>query len=210
VVLPGLASGAAAQGLGEAAKREAERRAKQPAERPAKAYSGEDLANAKGGTYNQMTSPSTPGDGRDGGAAGDPGPDGPAVSTTATPSTGDPAPAGMPSGEAGWRNRMQQARDRVSRLEKEVARLDAQATASASGTTSENCYQPTVLNATTQKRLEDCMARRQTDPMRQQAKRARLMTRLAMAREDLAEAKRALTSLEEEARRSGAPPGRLR
>ena len=46
----GLASGAFAQGLGEAAKSEAERRAKPQAEKPAKAYSGEDLANAKGGT----------------------------------------------------------------------------------------------------------------------------------------------------------------
>lgn len=129
MVLPGLAIGAVAQSLGEAAKREAERRGTQQVEKPATVHSGEDLANAKGGTYNQMTSPSTPDEERDVGAAGGPGRDGPAVSTTSTPSTataGDPAPAGMPSGEAGWRNRMQQARDRVSRLEKEVATLDAQ------------------------------------------------------------------------------------
>jgi hypothetical protein len=63
VVLGGFAATAAAQGLGDAARREKERRAKvkaeqaQKADKPAKTYTDDDLRSAKGDSYTEMTGP---------------------------------------------------------------------------------------------------------------------------------------------------------
>jgi hypothetical protein len=118
------------------------------------------------------------------------------------------APAG--GGEAYWRGRMQQARERVARLEAEVQRLDSAATGLAFDPPPMECVPPERLNSTTQARYEACQKELQNLPLRRQAAHAQAIQRVEKARQDLAEAKRALESLEDEARRAGALPGWLR
>jgi hypothetical protein len=90
------------------------------------------------------------------------------------------APRSSPSpptrGEAYWRERMRDARAKVTRLKKELADLEKAAAREA------------TAGADPKKRLE----------------------RLAQTRVELAEAERAITEIEEEARKAGALPGWLR
>lgn len=120
-------------------------------------------------------------------------------------------------GESYWRSRMEQARARVSQLEAEVKQLDEKATASAFGTSTRredgyNCDPPgqRIRGKEDEQAIADCLRRLQNEPLRQQAERGQILDRLETARRQLAEAKRALEDLEEEARRAGALPGWLR
>jgi hypothetical protein len=194
----------AAQGLAETAAREKERRAKQQADKPARSYSGEDLANAKGSGYTQMDGPAvaTPASTA-----------GPETAATSGPSaaTRPPASSSASPEEAHWRNRARETRARVARLEAEVQDLDKRATASAFGSeTVGSCASERIRTKEDERRQEDCMKRMQNEPLRQQEARGKLLDRLARARQELAEAKSALASLDDDARRAGAHPGWLR
>ncbi len=210
LVAIGLAVDAAAQSLAEIAEREKERRSKETTAEPVKSYGDQELAKAKGGTYTQMEGPvATP----------------PAPAQVANPrATGRVAaavasaadtrgsgPSTTPSGEAGWRSLAEQARARVARLEAEVRDLDARATNAAFGSTSEECLQPArIRDKADEKAIEDCLKRRQNDPLRQRAAHGQALASVARARAGLAEAKSTLANLEEEARRANVPPGWLR
>src|SRR5262249_44375913 len=99
----------------------------------------------------------------------------------------------------------------VASLEAEVRDLDAKATASAFGGASEICSQPTRVSSKEEEQaVQDCLRRRQNEPLRRNAERGQMMERLARAREELAQAKRAGTGLEEQARGAGVPAGWVR
>jgi len=216
VAVLAITARAGAQTLGEAAAREKERRAKQSSDKPAKVYGDEELAKAKGSSYTQLDGPTPT-------ASATPSPGATASSPAVAAAVAGPASgtgsvaASSASGfstrdESSWRSRAKAARARVTSLEAEVKELDAKATGSAFGSgVTETCYQPQRVSSKEQEQaVQDCMKRRQNQPLRENAERGQVMDRLARAREALAQAKRAVTDLEEEARKAGVPAGWVR
>jgi hypothetical protein len=114
-------------------------------------------------------------------------------------------------GEAYWRSRMQAARERVTSLEKRVADLERTSNASAYGSGYvEVCRPPERLTRETERAYQECVQRTGAQPFREVAGHQRDLERLDQARRDLAAARIAVSDLEDEARRAGAPPGWLR
>jgi hypothetical protein len=188
--------------LNDVAKRDAERRAKQKSDKPVRSFGDGDLSKAKGSGFSQLEG--------EGAASAPPSTDSPTSSVRRTPINS--SSPGTPSGEAGWRSRAKQARERVATLEAEVQRLDGVATGKAYGTGSGSCgngggsaLNPHVMTPDEKASFDDCVRKQANNTEHTEA-----LGRLAAAREQLAAAKLALENLEEEARRARVPPGWLR
>jgi hypothetical protein len=189
IAVLGMAVSASAQSLADIAKKETDRR--KSVKHPAKVYTNDDVANVKpimpmmsqGDTSPLPPTPNTD----------EPSPGG----TTAQANGAAAAPGGNGSGpkpgvkagdEAGWRARMQQARDAVQRTQ---LQLDGMRTRAA---------QLTAVSAAASDDQRADFQKRQQDALQEYDR----------LRADLQKNQKALTDLEAEAQRSGVPPGWLR
>ena len=120
LVLCAFAGPAAAQGLGDAARKESERRSrargssKDAGRAGAKVYTADDLRHGGATAASQPSPAATPRSGDD---------------TSTWTTLQDPPPAD--AGESGWRNRAATLRQNVTRLEREVEEADRAATRAA-------------------------------------------------------------------------------
>jgi hypothetical protein len=182
-VILSLAVPVAAQSLGELAKKEQERRKEAP---PAKkVYTNDDLKKitVPGGTPDQSA---TPADGTK--AAGG---TKTAGAATPAPKEGDAAkPAEeKPAGEAEWRARMNSAREGLRRSEMFRDALQSRINGlTADFTARDDPYQRALIADDRQKALAE----------------------LAQVNKDIENGKKAITDIEEEARRANVPPGWIR
>jgi hypothetical protein len=127
-----------------------------------------------------------------------------AASGASSSSSLDSAPT-RGRGEAYWRNRAQQLRAAVARLERTVADLDAKATNLAYGAQSSRAMPGATAAEANAVQLLNAVAQQNW-----QAERTKVMGELERARRALASAKQELDNLDDEARRDGALPGWLR
>ncbi len=178
-----LCSGMAhAQSLGEVAKKEEERR--KAIKAPGKVYTNDDLRK-----YPVGPPPVPPGEG--GAAATAPGSPGDPVAVAKAQGGGIPAPEKVEEtrDEAYWRKRITDARDQLRRSE---AFLEAM---------------QTRVNSLT----NDFYAR--DDPAQREAiwaQRTAALEEMERLTQEIADLKKSITDIEEEARREGVPPGWLR
>jgi len=209
VIVIGLATlpaGAAAQGLGDAAKREKARRAEAKPAEPARVYTNDSVGGSPShGTYSAPGGSAAP-------AATPTSPSGPAASPV-RPSAGSAA-AG--AGESYWRARAATARSAVDDAEKRVADLEAAEARNGPytpGQTPGACVQGAIPSTgETAIELRDRAGRSKVcdaEVLRIQNSQ-RLHAAVATARADLEAARKALADLDDEARRAGALPGWLR
>ena len=173
LVLCAFAGPAAAQGLGDAARKESERRSR--ANRSAKVYTGDDLRDGAPATTPVAEA-----------AATEP----PVVAAPARPPREEARPIPDSSSarareEARWRGGVAGLRYNVTLLEREAEEADQAANGSAYGGPI-NCAG--FVNT----------------------RHARNLAQVQQARQDMANARKALEDFEEEARRAGLPPGWLR
>jgi hypothetical protein len=171
LVLGAIAGPVAAQSLGQAARKEAERRS--GARGPAKSYTGEDLKGGAPATAPAEVPAPPP-------AVRDSAPSEP-QETRAVPD----ASAERARQAARWRGRAEGLRHQIRVLEQEADEADRAANMSALGGPI-SCSG--VVNTEHERNLGE----------------------VAKARRTLAQARKALDDLEEEARRAGVPPGWLR
>lgn len=177
----GVASFAAAQGLGEAAAREQERRAREGKASPAPSFTAKDLEAARIAREGPpKPSPS-------------PGAKGASPKPTAKPTVPPPEPALVPtpSQEPYWRGRAAEKRRAIADAQLRITALQDQLTALR------NDLSPTGV--TDPFRLQT-----------QQAEIAKVSAALVEAQRGLERARQEMADLEEEARRAGALPGWLR
>lgn len=183
--------GAAAQSLGEVARQEAERR--KTVKAPGKTYTNEQLKAEPRGSAPPISSPDSPAPGA---AAGTPVAPAPATPAPATPGAGQ-TPAGAqpgsptqsPKDEAGWRSRIQSARETLSRAQIFADALQSRINGlSTDFTARDDPAQRAVVGANRQKSLDE----------------------LARVQKEIQQHTKALADIQEEGRRAGVPAGWLR
>ncbi len=213
-----MAADARAQGLGEAAERERQRQAKvRQGGGAAKVITAEELKANPGRLANDPNLPPA--------VAATPVRSGSrtvaATSASGTGSTGGSASSGSGAGsfgssEASVRSGVRAARQNIVRLEAEVKALDGKATALAYGVATSGAP-PRVNDGNGSPIFRETAggrAAREGDNASKQLawekERADVLDRLERARTALVQARAALETLEESARRQGIPPGWLR
>jgi len=178
-VLVALAVPAAAQSLGELAKKEAERRKTTP---PAKkVYTDDDLKKitVPGGTAPDAAAKPADAAGKTDAAAAD----------ATKPADDKDKPAEKVAGEAEWRGRMNAAREGLRRSEMFAEALQSRINGlTADFTARDDPYQRALIADDRQKALAE----------------------LDQVKKDIENGKKAITDIEEEARRANVPPGWIR
>lgn len=175
------------QSLGDVAKKEQERR--KTIQTPSKVYTNENLKRDPGGSVPAAPTP-TPTTGSTGTTPA------PGTSATATPPAGNTPPAAgaeqsqtQAKDEKYWKNRMNEARDQMSRNKTLADALQSR------------------INALDFDRIntDDPAKRAQIERDRQKA-----LAELERLKKEMKEQNMAVTAIEEEARRANVPPGWLR
>jgi hypothetical protein len=185
----------AAQGLGEAAARERRRREEEQAKRkPGKVYTNDDLSKGEEtAAAAQETSSAQSLAQRQGSTRGRPreNPDDPNARDRRRDqvSEGDEANKSDPLEQSRWREQAQQRRDAVSALEAQIKTLQQE------------------IEALAGKLL---MSTDTNEMLRLREEKTQAESRLQEAQSGLAEARKALETFEQDARRAGVPPGWIR
>ncbi len=168
------------------------REAKKDAPKPKKIYTDDDVKRSA--PEPAATTPTTPGDAAGTAAAatgtatnGTPGTPAGATAATAVQAAGDATKKEDPNGEAAWRKRFQEQRDKIAKTETEI-----------------DVLQREIARAQTQYYADPQKA------MKEQNSRAEINEKLAKLegkRKDLGELQKGLSDLEDQLRKSGGNPG---